>query len=186
MLRRLSEDSIAQAVNHRHFTAEDRVQFQANPYDIWGGRSVSWTDFSPRTRFYPVSFIPPLLFLWRYATVPSLGGGHLICCFSPNIRRAWNSTLQHTRLCTEWQQRSPHIISCQVSSCMQRNLKHFNVFHALSKCPQMREEVPSPINYQSPFVSAMFHRERGPTPCACLWSALSDHVVCNSYITDTC
>jgi hypothetical protein len=28
---------------------------------------------------------------------------------------------------------------------MQRNLKHFNVFHALSKCPQMSEEVPSPI-----------------------------------------
>lgn len=61
---------------------------------------------------------------------------HLICYFSPNIGRAWNSTLQHTRLCTEWQQRSPHITSCQVSSCIQRNLEYFNVLHELSKCPK--------------------------------------------------
>jgi hypothetical protein len=148
MLRRLSEGPTAQAVNRRPLTAEDRVQFQPNPYELWGGRSVSGTDFSPSIQFSPVKFHSTIAFSVTLRNGTFTGGGgqiHLICCFSPNIRRAWNSTLQHTILCTEWQQRSPHITSCQVSSCIQRNMEQFNVLHELSKCPKMREEVPSPI-----------------------------------------
>ena len=45
--------AMAQAVSRRLITAESRVQFQARPCEICGGKSGTGTGFSPNTSVFP-------------------------------------------------------------------------------------------------------------------------------------
>ena len=55
---------MSQAVSRRPLTAEARVQFQASPSEICGGRSGKW--FSPSTSVYPVNNVPQSLYTYSF------------------------------------------------------------------------------------------------------------------------
>jgi hypothetical protein len=53
---------MAQAVSQRPFTVEAQVRSRVSPCGICGGQSGTGTGFSLVLWFFPVSFIPPVLY----------------------------------------------------------------------------------------------------------------------------
>lgn len=69
---------------------------------LWdlGRTKRQWDRFFPSTRFFPVSFIPILLFLWRCATAPSLGGKYILFAALVQTLEERGTTHCNTRDCT--------------------------------------------------------------------------------------
>jgi hypothetical protein len=57
---------MAQAVSCQPLTMEARVHTWVNPCGICGGYSGTGTGFSPSSLVFPVSIVPPWLFILTY------------------------------------------------------------------------------------------------------------------------